>query len=141
MEGRGDPGVPEALPRAGRALVQGIPAERLDRLWIFPPVRRGRREHGLLVASLLGLEDPARRTLVTLRYQAEETGKGISFHPHLREEGEAPPDRLPRIIEGVVRRSEMEAADPVEVRVEGDPGRFEDWLAGAERIAREEGIQ
>ncbi len=141
MEGRGDPGVPGALPRAGRALLEGFPADRLDRLWIFPPVRRGRREHGLLVASLLGPGGPSRRTLVTLRYQAEETGKGVAFHPQLREEGETPPDRLPRIIEGVVRRSEMEAADPVEVRVEGDPGRFEDWLAGAERVAREEGIQ
>lgn len=110
----------------------------MDRLWVFPPVRRGRREHGLLVVSLVSPGE--RRTLVTLRYQAEETGRGITFESHLREEGEAPPDRLPRIMEGVVRRSEVEGGDPREVRVEGDPESFESWLGEAERSAGEEAI-
>lgn len=132
MGERGDPGVPEALPRAGRALGGQVDPGRMDRLWVFPPVRRGRREHGLLVVSLLRPDDPLRRTLVTLRYQAEETGKGVTFEPVLREEGEAPPDRLPRIIEGVVRRSEMEGGDPREIPVEGDPVQFENWLAEAD---------
>jgi hypothetical protein len=128
---RGDPGVAEALSRAGRVLGEQLAPALMDRLWVFPPVRRGRREHGLLVVSLLRPDDPGRRTVVTLRYQAEETGKGITFDPLLREEGEAPPDRLPRVIEGVVRRSEMEGGEPREIPVEGDPVRFEQWLATA----------
>lgn len=138
MGGRGDPGVPDALSRAGRLLGERVTAERIDRLWVFPPSRLGRVERGLLVASLLLADDPDRRLLVTLRYTAEETGKGISFVPLLQEEGVAPPDRLPRIITGVVRRSGMDAGDPTELLIEGRGEPYSEWLARVERAAREE---
>ena len=47
-----DPGVPEALPRTLIRLRDHLGVENIDRLWIFPPVRRGRRETGLIAASL-----------------------------------------------------------------------------------------
>lgn len=136
--GRNDPGVPVALPMAGRVLAQRVDSSRIDRLWVFPPTLRGRRESGLLVASLLIPNEADRRVLVTLRYTAEETGKGVVFEPALQEEGTAPPDRLPRIIAGVVRRSGMEGGDPREIPVEGHPETFEQWLADLDAAAREE---
>ena len=49
-----DPGVPEALPRTLVHLRERLGAERVDRLWIFPPLRRGRRERGVVAVSLFG---------------------------------------------------------------------------------------
>lgn len=135
--GRGDPGVPDALLRAVTTLLQQVSPARVERLWIFPPLRRGRREHGLVSAGCLpsaeeqapgtdGTPDPTekRRLLVTLAYRAEETGKGIQFHSRFQEEGEAPADRLPRVMAGVVRRAEAGPGDPVLVEGAGDPGRL-----------------
>jgi hypothetical protein len=138
VSGRGDPGVPDAIGRAGRLLGERVAMDRLDRLWVFPPSRLGRVERGLLVASLLLPDDLERRLLVTLRYTAEETGKGVSFVPLLQEEGVAPPDRLPRIIAGVVRRSGMEGGDPTEVSVGGSGDVYSQWLARMEQAARED---
>ena len=118
----GDPGVPDAVARALRALESQVAAPRLDRLWIFPPLRTGRRETGVVAAGCY--TESARRLLVTLAYRSEETGKGIAFESTFQEEGEAPADRLPRIMEGVVRRLDGGAGEPRSVRVDGDADAF-----------------
>ena len=41
-----DPGVPEALPRMLIRLRDRLGVEALDRLWIFPPVRKGEARAG-----------------------------------------------------------------------------------------------
>ena len=139
MSSRGDPGVPDAIGRAGRLLGERVSVDRLDRLWVFPPSRLGRVERGLLVASLLIPDDPDRRLLVTLRYTSEETGKGISFDPLLQEEGVAPPDRLPRIIAGVVAQERGGGGRPHgAVQWEGVRIPIANWLASMEQAAREE---
>lgn len=141
MRGEGnDPGVPEAEGRALRELLVRIPAARIDGLWRFPPLRRGRRESGLLAAGVFppgspeGLSPggpeaaaplptpgiPDRRILVTLAWRAEETGKGVTFEPRFAEEGEAPPDRLPRVMAGVVRRMDEASGEPRYLEVGGD---------------------
>jgi len=115
-----------------------IAVERIERVWLFSPVVRGRREQGLLVASVLpGEDDPAGRVVVTVRYTAQRTGSGPTVEPTLHEEGVVPRERLPRIIEGVMRRSELETGPPREFPVEGDPERFEALEAGL-KAAREE---
>lgn len=127
-----DPGVPEALGRALSELVGQVGAEALDVLWIFPPLRKGRREHGVLAAGCgaagSGLEED-RRTLVTLAWTAEETGKGVAFETRFTEEGEAPPDRLPRIMEGVVRRAREHPGPARRIEVGGDPEQLRVLLA------------
>ena len=129
---RGDgPGVPEALPRAIRTLVERLGADVVDRLWLFPPLVRGRREWGLVAASRR--EPPPaesddgeeRRTLFTAPYEAERTGKGLHLEVTVREQGTAPPDRLPRVMDGVVRRSGDDLGEPREVEIECDPARFD----------------
>jgi hypothetical protein len=118
-----DPGVPEALPRSLVHARNRLGATAVDRLWIFPPIRRGRRERGLVAVSLF-LEGEARRRLLTLAYAAERTGKGLTLEHAFHEEGEAPPDLLPRIMAGVVRRAGEAYGEPREVDIEGSADRF-----------------
>lgn len=118
-----DPGAPEALPRTLRLLAERLEASSIDRLWIFPPMRRGRREWGLVVASTF-LEDDERRRMYTARYVAERTGEGLAYEPELAEEGTLPPERFSRVLAGVARRSEEDLGDPRSVEVGGDPERL-----------------
>ncbi len=141
-----DPGVPGAERRALDALLSRVPAERIDGLWRFPPFRKGRRESGLLAAGLLpegaqaepgvtgahgspgapgAAGDPERRVLVTLAWRAEETGQGIRFESNFEEEGEAPSDRLPRVMAGVVRRMDEAAGEARYLFVGGDAAPLE----------------
>lgn len=119
-----DPGVPEALPRTLVHARTRITPERVDRLWIFPPIKRGRRERGLLALSTF-LEGEERRRILTVSYTAERTGRSLTVEHAFHEEGDAPPDFLPRVMEGVVRRAGEGYGEPREVEIEGDPERFD----------------
>ncbi len=121
-DGDADPGVPEALPRTLLAVKDRFGAAGVDRLWIFPPRRRGRREQGLVVVSVF-LDGDERRSLFTVAYRAERTGRSLSVEPVFTPEGDAPPELLPRVMAGAVRRS-GEREDAREVRIEGSEGSF-----------------
>ena len=118
-----DPGVPEALPRTLVLARERLGAERVDRLWMFPALRRGRREWGLITVSLF-LDGEERRRIVTVAYTAERTGRSLTVDQAFHEEGDAPPELLPRVMEGVVRRGGEEYGEPREVEIGGDPLRF-----------------
>ena len=123
-----DPGVPEALPRVLIRLRDRLGVDAVDRLWIFPPARRGRQERGLVAVSTF-LEGSERRSLVTVSYAAEQTGRGVSVEPLYTREGEAPPDRLPGIMQGVVQRiGDPKGAEAREVEIGGSGERFEGLL-------------
>jgi len=122
-----DPGVPEALPRVLRELAARLGPEAIDRLWLFPPRTRGRREWGLVVASAY-VEDDDRRRVLTARYTAERTGRGLTIEPEFADEGTLPPDRFRRLVAGVVRRTEEDLGDPRSVEIGGDPGRFQELV-------------
>lgn len=123
------PGVPEAVPRAVQNLGAHYGAEALDRLWIFPPMIKGRRERGLVTASRFRPEEQdERRVLITASYLGERTGKGLTFECSIDEAGIAPPDRLPLVMEGVVRRAGEELGDAREVEIGGDPAVFQELL-------------
>ena len=126
MSNDAGPGVPEALPRTLRMVVDRLGAERIDRLWIFPPMIRGRREWGLVAATVYsdasgGSDETERRRLHTASYTAERTGQGLVVSNELHEQGELPSDRLPRVMSGVVHRSPEELGEPREVKIEGAP--------------------
>lgn len=122
-----DPGVPEALPRTVRLLAERMGAGGIDRLWIFPPLRRGRKEWGLVVVSRF-LDGDERRRLYTARYVAERTSEGLSYEPEVTEEGALPAERFGRVLAGVVRRSERDLGDPRSVEVEGRSERLDALL-------------
>ena len=117
------------LTAAQRQILETLPdrvdTERLDRLWIFDPQTSTARETGLFVLSLhsdtrLGGE---MRELITVRYTLEQQGSQPRLDTHFLPEGWAPPDRIDRVIAGVLARSGETAADPREETLE--PG--DDW--------------
>lgn len=115
--------VPEAVGRILQVVLDRLGAENMDRIWIFPPLVRGRKEWVLVAVSGL-TDDPDRRVLYTARYSAELTGKGTNFESEVNLEGSAPPDRLPRVMDGVVRRSDLQLGEAKEVEILGDPDRL-----------------
>ncbi len=124
------PGVPEAIPRTLQGVVERLGATTLDRLWIFPPRIRGRKESGLVVVSCFADNgDVTQRRLFTASYGAERTGKGITLEWSLSEEGAAPPDRLPPVMEGVVRRAGDESGEAREVALTGSVELLRELLA------------
>lgn len=122
-----DPGVPEALPRTLIRLRDAIGVETIDRLWIFPPIRSGRREQGLIaVSTFQGAEE--RRGMFTVSYRAEHTGKGVTVDPMLTDQGEAPPDRFPPVMRGVVRRADEDGQEAREVDISASAQKFEELM-------------
>ena len=122
-----DPGVPEALPRTLLRLRDRIGVETIDRLWIFPPVRRGRREQGLIAVSTFQ-HGEERRSMITVTYNAEHTGKGVTVEPAFTVEGAAPAETFPPVMEGVVRRSGEGAGEPREIVIDGTASKFEELM-------------
>jgi len=127
QERSADPGVPEALPRSLIRVRDRLGVDTVDRLWIFPPVRKGRREQGLVaVSTFLVGED--RRVMITVAYTAEQTGTGVTFDTSFTQEGEAPPERFPSVMAGVVRRSGEGLGEAREVEIRGSAEKFEQLL-------------
>ena len=122
-----DPGVPEALPRLLIRVRERLGADAVDRLWIFPPVRRGRREQGLVAVSTF-LDGEDRRVIITAAYTAEQTGGGVTFEASFTQEGEAPPERFPSVMAGVMRRSGEGLGEAREVEILGSAEKFEQLL-------------
>ena len=54
----------------------------------------------------------------TLQHLRREVGS-------MSEEGDAPPELLPRVMEGVVRRAGQEHGDPRQVEIEGEVAAFQ----------------
>ena len=123
---KADPGVPEALPRSLIRLRERLGVEVVDRMWIFPPSRKGRREQGLVAVSTF-LDGEERREMVTVAYSAEHTGKGVTVDTSFMLEGEAPPERFPGVITGVSRRS-GDGPEAREVVIEGSAEKFEELM-------------
>lgn len=119
----GGPGVPEALPRTLRAVEERLGSGAVDRLWVFPPLVRSRREWGLVAAGCFEGRDA--RRLVTAAYAAERTGRGLYLDVRLLDEGVAPPDRLPRVMAGVVRRAPEPLGHPRIVDIGGEADAFD----------------
>lgn len=95
------------LAAALAAAAQQTPPDEVDQVWIFPPRTVGAKESGLAVLALFAEPDARgpRRTLHTLRYEAESLKGGKTRRADSRqEEGTVPADRLDRLVDGIVRR-------------------------------------
>ena len=127
FESSRDPGVPEALPRVLIRVRDHFGSELIDRLWLFPPVRRGRREQGLVAVSTF-LEGQERRAMVTVAYTAEHSGAGVSIETSFTQEGEAFPERFPAVMLGVVDRTRETPGEAREVEISGSGQKFEELM-------------
>ena len=123
MKGDRGPGVPEAIPRTLLLVARRLGEGEIDRLWIFPPLIRGRKEWGLVAASCF-TQGGARR-LFTAQYSAERAGLSLTVDTAVAEEGRTPPERLPQVMSGAARRSEIDLGEPRSIEIAGDPARFE----------------
>ncbi|MEX0912102.1 MAG: hypothetical protein WD737_13415 [Gemmatimonadota bacterium] len=112
-----------------------FPLARIDRVWIFSPHSGKTRETGLFVVSLLpeDAETGKQRTLFTLRYQADVVKGNLQRTDAVSEEGRAPPERIERVIEGVIARSAEEATDPVVAEIDGQE---DNWAALLDRLGQ-----
>jgi len=140
IESSRDPGVPEALPRVLIRVRDHFGSELIDRLWLFPPVRRGRREQGLVAVSTF-LEGQERRAMVTVAYTAEHSGAGVSIETSFTQEGEAFPERFPAVMLGVIDRTRETPGEAREVEISGSGQKFEElmedfdaWIEGGSAL-------
>ena len=123
------------LGAALAAVADRVAPATVGQVWLFPPRTVGAKETGLAVLVVTPPEEGAeRRTIYTLRYEAlQEKGKTVRAD-RLEEEGTVPPDRVGRIVDGVVRRLEGGDADAPDVRdLRGDEAA---WTA----LLRELGV-
>jgi hypothetical protein len=122
-----DASVSESVGRTLQLILERLGAEKVDRIWIFPPLVKGRREFGLVAVSGL-TDEPTQRALYTARYSSELTGTGRTFESEVSLEGSAPPDRLPRVMDGVIRRSDLQLGDAKEIAIQGDAQRLQELV-------------
>lgn len=126
-----NPPLSEALQLLLLELTTRFPPEVVDRVWIFAPREIAGRESGLVVLSLTegaaaSTED--RRQLVTWRYEAARERGKLRRVDTIAEQGWAPRDRIPRLIEGVLARLGDAAETPLVEAVGGDPARWSEFL-------------
>ena len=130
-----------AVTRAGERLLETIaakvPVAGIDRLWLFPGRRIGRAESALAVIALHPEADggaAGRSRVVTYRFEVDASKQEPVPEGSFQEEGLVPPERVPALIEGVLRRlGDAPEELPRSWRVGGDAGRWEE-------IGREIGV-
>lgn len=138
MADSSDPGVPEGLATTLALVRSRLGADSIDRLWIFPPMTRGRRERGLVAISCFA--ETGRRRLFTAAYLARRRGLDLGVEPELVEQGLAPAESLPRVMTGVVRRESLRLGEPREVVVGGDAATLDRLVAELEERVRVQGL-
>jgi hypothetical protein len=117
-----------------REIPQRFPTERIDRVWIFAPREMTGKESGLVVLSLTAAQAstetvPEVRHVITWHYEAVRARGGVRRTDAVTEQGSAPPDRIPRLIEGVIARLGEAAESPITESIGGDSGRWNEFLA------------
>lgn len=110
------PGPGLGWARAAQSLAEVVPAREIERIWLFPPVRREEREWGVAVVSRLS--DGERRRVYTASYmlivRGRERGQGKVA---IEEVGESPTSVVLEVVKGVQERA-GEAEPPVEIAAE-----------------------
>jgi hypothetical protein len=115
-----------------RELPSRVPVERIERVWLFAPREIGAKESGLVVLSLLPDADrpEGQRQVVTWRYEAERVRGRVRREDAVGEEGWAPAEWIPRLIDGVLARLGDESENPIEEAIDGSGERWNALLAG-----------
>ncbi len=107
------PGLGLGWTRTAQSLGEVVPASEIERIWLFPPVRREEREWGVAVVSRIA--DGERRRIYTASYmlivRGRERGQGKIA---VEEVGESPISVMHEVIKGVQERA-GEAEPPVEI--------------------------
>ncbi len=112
----GAPGLGLGWTRVAAQLAQMVPREEIERIWLFPPVRREDREWGTAVVARS--MEGGRLRVYTAQYllvvRGRERGQGKVT---VSEVGETSEEVLAEVISGVQERT-GEAVPPVEIASE-----------------------
>jgi hypothetical protein len=120
-----DAGAPHALLQRVAALV---PVPLIDYIWIFPARRIAIGESVVVVVG--AFHEPERRRVITAHFTIARNRKGVAtVGERFDEHGSTPPDAVPRIVQGVLRRlGEDIGADPREVLIDGRQDRWNEII-------------
>lgn len=107
------PGEGERWARLAEWLIDRIPVSEVDGVWVFRVVRRGQKEYGTAVISLVSND---RRRICTARYVATIKGRQRGgFETELNEVGSGPLEALHELLALVpVRADDEDPPAPVE---------------------------
>lgn len=99
--------------RVAQAVAGAMPVENIERIWLFPPVRRDEREWGTAVVSRRVSDGRVRvyTGSYLLVVRGSERGQG---QVAVEEVGESPDDVVLEVLDGVQRRA-GEVEPPVEI--------------------------
>lgn len=103
-----------------------VPPESVDQLWLFPPRRAAGTETAVAVLAVVQ-DDPERLRVVTAHYSATRDKRGkLQVQHRILEHGSAAPDRLDRVIDGVLRRLDesLPSHPPRTEAIGGDPTKW-----------------
>jgi hypothetical protein len=105
-----------------------VPISLIDYVWVFPPRRIAIGESIVIVVG--AFHEPERRRVITALFTIARNRKGVAtVSEQFDEHGSAPPDAVPRIVQGVLRRlGEDIGADPREVLIDGRHDRWDELI-------------
>jgi hypothetical protein len=122
LTGKADGG---SLPVLLEGLAARVPASTIDEMYLFPTRRVQGVESTVFVFSVHDADE--RRRVITAHVRAIRNKRGEPIvESKLDEHATTPADRIPRVIEGVLRRlsEEFAATPPSHCRIEGSTERW-----------------
>lgn len=122
LTGKADAG---SLPALLEGLAPRLDVSTIDDLYLFPTRRVQGTESTVFVFSVHDAED--RRRVLTAHLRATRNKRGEpTIETNVDEHATAPAERIPRVIEGVLKRlsEDFAATPPSHCRIEGDPERW-----------------
>ena len=114
-----------SLPALLEGLGPRLDVNTIDELYLFPTRRVQGVESTVFVFSVHADED--RRRVITAHLRATRNKRGeAAIETRLDEHATTPPERLPRVIEGVLRRlsEDFAATPPSHCRIDGSEERW-----------------
>jgi hypothetical protein len=120
-------------------VVEQVPIDVMDYVWIFPARRIAIGESVVVVIGAFEA-DAERRRVITARFTVARNRKGVAdVKAHFDEHGTAPVGAVPRIVQGVLRRlGEDTDAEPRAEEIHGDADRWDSLIVDLGGRARPE---
>lgn len=126
LTGKADGG---SLPALLEGIMPRIDVTKIDELYLFPTRRVQGTESTVFVFSVNDTED--RRRVITAHLRATRNKRGEpAIETNLNEHAIAPAERIPRVIEGVLKRlsEDFAATPPSHCRISGSPERWRELI-------------
>ena len=114
------------MPALAESLGTQVDVTTVDELWLFPTRRAAGIESTVFVLSVHDQED--RRRVLTAHMRATRNKRGEpTIETRLDEHATAPAERIPRVIDGVLKRlsDDYASTPPSNARIDGKSERWQ----------------